>query len=68
MTKIFNLIELIPHNKPTLGKEEEEAVLRVIRSNQLSQEKEVELFISIPSDDGPRGPPRPTPIRKNSAI
>lgn len=44
MTKIFNLIELIPHNKPTLGKEEEEAVLRVIRSNQLSQEKEVELF------------------------
>ena len=44
MTKIFNLIELIPHNKPTLGKEEEEAVLRVIRSNQLSQEKEVESF------------------------
>ena len=26
MTKIFNLIELITHNKPTLGKEEEEAV------------------------------------------
>lgn len=35
---------LIPHNRPTLGKEEEEAALRVIRSGQLSQEKEVRLF------------------------
>jgi len=35
---------MIPHNRPTLGKEEEEAALRVIRSGQLSQEKEVSSF------------------------
>ena len=35
---------MIPHNKPTLGKQEEEAALRVIRSGQLAQDKEVELF------------------------
>ena len=35
---------MIPHNKPTIGKEEEEAALRVIRSGQLAQDKEVELF------------------------
>ena len=35
---------MIPHNKPTLGKEEEDAALRVIRSNQLSQDNEVESF------------------------
>ena len=35
---------MIPHNKPTLGREEEEAVLRVIRSGQLAQDKEVGLF------------------------
>jgi len=35
---------MIPHNRPTLGKEEEEAALRVIRSGQLSQEKEVKSF------------------------
>ena len=35
---------MIPHNKPTIGKEEEEAALRVIRSGQLAQDKEVGLF------------------------
>jgi len=35
---------LIPHNLPTIGAEEEEAALRVLRSKQLSQDKEVELF------------------------
>ena len=34
----------IPHNKPTLGKEEEQAAIRVIRSGWLAQGKEVELF------------------------
>ena len=39
------LIEnLIPHNLPTIGQEEEDAVLRVLRSKQLSQGDEVELF------------------------
>lgn len=35
---------MIPHNLPTLGNEEEEAALRVLRSKQLSQSLEVELF------------------------
>ena len=35
---------MIPHNLPTIGLEEEEAALRVLRSKQLSQDKEVELF------------------------
>ena len=35
---------MIPHNLPTIGIEEEDAALRVIRSKQLSQDKEVELF------------------------
>jgi perosamine synthetase len=35
---------LIPHNLPTIGIEEEEAALRVLRSKQISQDKEVELF------------------------
>lgn len=35
---------MIPHNKPTLGKEEEEATRRVIRSGWLSQGPEVEAF------------------------
>ena len=35
---------MISHNKPTLGKEEEDAALRVIQSNQLSQSHEVESF------------------------
>ena len=42
--KIIRQIRLIPHNKPTLGREEEEAALRVLRSDQLSQGSEVELF------------------------
>lgn len=35
---------MIPHNKPTLGIEEEEASLRVIRSGQLAQDEEVRSF------------------------
>ncbi len=35
---------MIPHNRPTLGKEEEEAAIRVIRSGNLSQGNEVKLF------------------------
>ena len=35
---------MIPHNKPALGKEEEEACLRVIRSGQLSNGDEVRSF------------------------
>ena len=35
---------MIPHNLPTIGQEEEDAVLRVLRSKQLSQGSEVELF------------------------
>ena len=35
---------MIPHNLPTIGKEEEDAALRVLRSKQLSQDAEVELF------------------------
>jgi len=35
---------MIPHNKPTLGKEEEDAALRVIHSKQLAQSDEVESF------------------------
>jgi len=35
---------MISHNKPTLGKEEEEAALRVIRSEWLSQGPEVGAF------------------------
>lgn len=35
---------MIPHNRPTLGIEEEEAALRVIRSGWLSQGPEVEAF------------------------
>tara|TARA_Y100001936_G_scaffold179454_1_gene176406 strand:+ start:4173 stop:5183 length:1011 start_codon:yes stop_codon:yes gene_type:complete len=35
---------MIPHNKPTLGKEEETAVLRVLRSGQLSYGDEARKF------------------------
>ena len=35
---------MIPHNRPTLGKEEENAVRRVITSGNLSQGNEVKLF------------------------
>ena len=35
---------MIPHNLPTIGVEEEEAALRVLRSKQLAQDKEVESF------------------------
>jgi len=35
---------MIPHNKPTLGKEEEDAALRVLHSGQLAQDIEVESF------------------------
>ena len=35
---------MIPHNKPTLGIEEENAALRVIRSNWIAQGPEVESF------------------------
>ena len=35
---------MIPHNLPTIDVEEEEAAIRVIRSKQLAQNKEVELF------------------------
>jgi|SRR3989344_3288277 len=35
---------MIPHNKPTLGVEEEFATLRVLRSGQLAQGPEVEAF------------------------
>ena len=35
---------MIPHNKPTLGVEEEKAALRVIRSGQLSNGNEVREF------------------------
>ena len=35
---------MIQHNKPTIGKEEEEAALRVLRSGWLSQGQEVESF------------------------
>ena len=38
------MIQLIQHNKPTLGKEEEEAALRVLRSGKLALGQEVELF------------------------
>lgn len=35
---------MIPHNRPTLGKEEEEAALRVLRSGWLTQGDEVDKF------------------------
>ena len=35
---------MIPHNKPTFGKEEEEAALRVIRSGRLVQGHQVNAF------------------------
>ena len=35
---------MIPHNRPTLNIEEEEATIRVIRSGWLTQGKEVEAF------------------------
>ena len=35
---------LIPHNRPTLGLEEESAALRVIRSGWVAKGKEVESF------------------------
>ena len=35
---------MIPHNRPTLGKEEEDAALRVIRRGWLAQGEEVEKF------------------------
>jgi len=35
---------MIPHNKPTIGTEEELAALRVLRSGLLSQDSEIESF------------------------
>ena len=35
---------MIPHNKPTIGKEEEEAALRVLQSGWLAQGEEVKNF------------------------
>ena len=35
---------MIPHNRPTLNIEEEEAAIRVLRSGWLTQGKEVEAF------------------------
>jgi len=35
---------MIPHNRPTLGVEEEQAALQVIRSGHLAQGQETELF------------------------
>ena len=35
---------MIPHNRPTINIEEEEAAIRVIRSGWLTQGKEVEAF------------------------
>lgn len=35
---------MIPHNKPTLGREEEKAAIRVLRAGFLAQGKEVEKF------------------------
>ncbi len=37
-------MEMILHNKPTFGKEEEQAAIRVIRSGWVAQGKEVESF------------------------
>lgn len=37
-------MNLLPHNKPTLGKEEEQAAIRVIRSGWIAEGKEVESF------------------------
>ena len=37
---------MIPHNRPTLGLEEEQAALRIIRSGQLSNGEEVRKFES----------------------
>ena len=38
---------MIPHNKPTLGKEEEIAALRVLRTGQLSNgDEEYEKIIT----------------------
>ena len=36
--------KIIPHNLPTIGIEEKNAALRVLNSNQLSQDVEVKLF------------------------
>lgn len=36
--------DMIPHNKPTLGVEEEQAAIRVIRSGWVAQGEEVERF------------------------
>lgn len=35
---------MVPHNKPTLDIKEEEAVIKVVKSNWLAQGKEVQLF------------------------
>ena len=37
---------MIPHNRPTLGKEEEDAAVRVLRGGWLAQGEEVEKFES----------------------
>lgn len=43
-TKMDNKRKIIPHSKPTLGKEEEEAVIEVIRSGQIAQGEKVYQF------------------------
>ena len=42
--------KIISHSKPTLGKEEEIAVLEVIRSGQISQGKKVAQFEKLMAD------------------
>lgn len=49
-TKMDNKMKVIPHSKPTLGKEEEEAVIEVIRSGQIAQGKRVAQFESMMAD------------------
>lgn len=53
----YNCRNLIPHNKPTLEREEEEAAMRVIRSGWIAKGPEVDLFeqefckfLDIPKD------------------
>lgn len=39
-----NLLKMIPHNKPTIGSEEEEAAIRVLKNNCLVKGNEIEKF------------------------
>ena len=42
--------KLIPHSKPTLGKEEELEVIKVMRSAQISQGEQVAAFERVMAD------------------